>query len=129
MLSSPVYSCTLCHIYIQQILAGTKTYEGRIFRGPFARYKVGTKVRWFAGSKSHVVTVITDVQKFSTLEEMIKTIGYQKLLPEVASEEEAVRIYRAIPHYQERVLLHGAVAFGLQVIPDPQPRVKRERSE
>ena len=125
----PIFACTLRDVYVKQILSGEKTYEGRIFSGPFARYKLGTKVRWFAGSKSCVVTEVTDLQRFRSFEEMIEKIGYSKLLPQASSVHEAVTTYLSIPRYRERALQYGVVAFGVKVIPDVPRKLKRERSE
>ncbi len=125
--SQPLFACTLRDLYVQQIRSGKKTYEGRIFSGPFVRYQLGTKVRWFAGSKSHVVTEITDIQKFPSFEEMVEQIGYHQLLPEASSVQEAVKTYLAIPKYPERAAQHGVVAFGLKVISDIPFKKKKEK--
>lgn len=122
-------ACTLKDLYVQLIRSQKKTYEGRIFSGPFLRYKIGMRVRWFAGSKSNVVTKITDVRCFKTFQEMLENIEYRKFLPEVTSLEEAVRIYLSIPTYRERSEKYGVVALGLLVLPDIPSKLKRSRTE
>lgn len=126
---SPLYACTLKDVYVQQIRSGKKTYEGRIFSGPFVRYKAGMRVRWFAGNKSNVVTEITDVQRFDTFRKMLEDIGYKKFLPGASSLETAITAYHAIPKYQERVMEHGAIALGLLVLPDIPPKSKKRKIE
>ncbi len=111
-----LHTSTLGRQYIQQIQAGTKTYEGRINSGPFLAYRVGDTANWFAGDQQ-VETKITDKRVFRTFREMLTSVGYRNMLPTARSLDEAVAEYDRIPSYTERAQRSGVVAFGLEVLP------------
>ena len=125
------FSCSLKREYIEQILSGKKTFEGRVLIQMFAAYQPGAQVRWFAGG-IEVWTKIVSVRKFASFEEMVKGVGYKKLLPFSPSEEHAIGEYHRIPGYSDKVKRFGAVAFEVEVIKpgaDTETMRKRERSE
>jgi ASC-1-like (ASCH) protein/ribosomal protein S18 acetylase RimI-like enzyme len=115
---SRLFQCTLGKQYIQQIRSGAKTYEGRIYSGPFRNYRIGDRVTWFAGQDS-VTTEITDLKVYKTFEEMLKAVGFKKMLPLVAEFELAAAAYHNIPSYTDRARQSGVVALGVKVIADP----------
>ena len=113
------HSSTLGRQYIQQIQAGTKTYEGRINSGPFIPYQVGDKANWFAGDLQ-IETRITSKKVFNSFREMLTDIGYKNMLPTARSLDDAVNEYNKIPSYAERAQRSGVVAFGLELLPRSQ---------
>jgi ASC-1-like (ASCH) protein len=112
------FGCTLKGEYVRQIQSGAKTFEGRIYSGPFRNYKVGDRVNWFAGQELRVLTEITDIKVFRTFEEMLTSVGFKKMLPYVSTFEAAVAAYNAIPGYREKAQTSGVVAFGVRPISD-----------
>lgn len=120
--------CPLRREYVEQIRSGEKTYEGRVRTAAFRSYKAGMSVCWFAGPVE-VLTRIVSINHFYNFEQMIRTIGYKKLLPRVRSEMEAINAYYQIPGYAEKVQRSGAVAFELEVIqPGMQDKSSKKRS-
>lgn len=112
------FGCTLKAEYVRQIQSGAKTFEGRIYAGPFRGYRVGDKVNWFAGQELRVLTEITEIRVFNTFEEMLTAVGFKKMLPLVPSFEAAVQAYKNIPGYLEKSRASGVVAFGVKPIVD-----------
>lgn len=112
------HECTLKNPYVGFIASGRKTFEGRINTGFFKNYRVGDLVTW----KSHTVSVTTEIterREFSPaggFSEMLKNVGYQKLVPETQSYEQALAVYNGIPGYKDKVAKFGALAFALSVI-------------
>ncbi len=130
-LPTHIESCTLKREYIEQIRSGAKTVEGRVNTPLFQRYKEGMLVRWY-GSDSEVLTRIVSIKRYPSFEEMLKGVGFKRLLPLVSSESQAASEYHKIPTYSDKVKRFGAVAFEVEVVL-PQSGLetsrKRDRSE
>lgn len=113
--------------HIQDILAGTKTIEGRLNKGKFAKYQPGDAVNLredVYDSSGEVVKHIpnrlkVEVQKvevFDSFEELFKSIDYRKLLPRAASRQDALATYEHFYSKTEQAQ-HGVLAIYIQVIP------------
>lgn len=116
--NTKTFGCTLKGEYVRQIQSGAKSFEGRVFSGPFRNYKVGDRVNWFAGQELRVLTEITEVRVFGTFEQMLRSVGFKKMLPNVSTLEAAVAAYQAIPGYSDKARTFGVVAFGVKPISD-----------
>ncbi len=113
------HECTLRKEYIDLILSGRKTAEGRVDTAYFRDYLPGDTVTWSAGSWSSATTKITSRIHYPSFDAMLKGAGYQTLVPNVRSHGEALSIYNSIPGYAEKVYKFGAIAFGLQLVQEP----------
>jgi ASC-1-like (ASCH) protein/GNAT superfamily N-acetyltransferase len=123
--ASDYQSISLKYVYARQIIGRTKSIEGRIFTGVFARLRVGSRVRFFSDS-NEVYCMITEIKAFQTFKKMLETVGYKKCLPESVSLEAAVQEYARIPGYPEKERVHGVVALELFVEPNPNEAFERE---
>ena len=104
--------------YLQQIISGEKTTEGRINSGPFKNVQEGDKIKFFNDSGRYISALceICGVKKYTGFQEMLVGEGYQTMVPDARSLNEAVGIYNGIPTYPERAREKGVVALKLKVI-------------
>lgn len=61
------------------------------------------EIKFFAG----------DVRKYNSIEEMLQYENLQKILPDVKSREDAIKVYNSFPGYKERIKKYGIVAIDL----------------
>ena len=113
------HECNLRKEYVDLILSGRKTAEGRVDTAYFKDYLPGDTVTWSAGSWASATTKITSRIRYPSFDAMLKGAGYQALVPNVRSHGEALSIYNSIPGYAEKVSRCGAIAFGLQLVQEP----------
>ncbi len=104
--------------YLQQIISGEKTAEGRINSGPFKNVQQGDKIIFFNDGDRYISALceILEVQKYPGFQEMLEGEGYQTMIPDAHSLREAVDVYNRIPTYPERARENGVVALKLKVI-------------
>lgn len=104
--------------YIEMIQEGTKTVEGRINSGRFRRVSPEDRIRFFDRNQPDfgVLCEITGIRKYPDFRSMLMSEGFQQMIPDVSTLEEAVNVYNAIPSYRERVRKSGVLALRLKVI-------------
>ena len=107
-----LHNCSLRNQYVHSMLNGEKTWEGRCNSSFFKDYKVGDTAIW-KGNNIQAKTKITQRREYKSFESMLQDIGYKNLVPEAKSFKDAVRIYKSIPHYEERARSAGVVAFQI----------------
>lgn len=91
------------------IKGGIKTIEGRIDKGEFVK---GMEVT-FWNREEEFVCIVTEVEKYSSFEEMLYKESLHKVLPGVLTVEEGVKIYRR--YYSEEEEKRGVVSVRLVV--------------
>lgn len=99
--------------YLHLIMNGSKTVEGRINSGMFARMKEGENVQFFCGDEK-VLCQITALKRYSSFAEMLEIEGVQRCLPDVRTLAEGIRIYDSIPSFTQRARESGVVAIHLR---------------
>jgi ASC-1-like (ASCH) protein len=106
---------TLKKIYIEQIRAGQKTVEGRIFERSVKKIRVGDHVRfyYYSNSKDDVTCQVVKISRYTTFRLMLEDKGYEKCIPKASSLEAAAKQYAAIPNYTEKEKKFGVVALEL----------------
>jgi ASC-1-like (ASCH) protein len=110
----PPLRMTLKPIYLRMIARGEKTWEGRLYRGAFARVRVGEEIVFFAHSGEEVRVRVEELKVSGTFDEMVGSVGFRALVPNARSNEDAVQIYRSIYQLQDRGC--GCVAMRLKVL-------------
>ncbi len=91
--------------HIEDIKAGLKTVEGRLFRDKFAKYRVGDQIhlredvydmngKLLREIPDQVRVEITKLEQFPTFKRMLDQVGFKKFLPRAKSLEEAVNEYK-----------------------------------
>lgn len=72
---------------------GKKTVEGRKNLPKFNFWQKGDYLIFQCGHEEFL-TRIVDIRQYKTLQEYLKTEGFQRVLPGVQSFDEAIRIYQ-----------------------------------
>jgi ASC-1-like (ASCH) protein len=93
---------------------GTKTWEGRLNKGRFSYFDVGTRLKVILEgnpSKYHYLEIV-EIRLFDTFEDALMDIGIEQVLPGIDSYEEGVRIYEQF-YPMEDQQRYGVVMFRL----------------
>ena len=111
--------------YLNDIISGKKTVEGRLARGKFLNFKVGDFIKLrediyeddveVATIPNRLTTKITAIECFSTFYEMLSKIGYKNLLPRASSLEEAVAQYHKYYPLSEESKF-GVIAIYFKIV-------------
>lgn len=112
----PIFkSAPLKKIYIHQIRGGSKTIEGRINKGLFAKVKEGDHIRfyYYQNAKDDVVCQIIKKYSYVSFKEMLAHEKISACIPGITHKEKALELYHAIPGYQEKAARFGVVALHL----------------
>jgi ASC-1-like (ASCH) protein len=88
--------------YFRQIKSGTKTWELRPCRNKWADM-VPRQTIFFTNieTKETMLTRIDVIRDYSSFEEAVSAVGYQYLMPDLRSDEEAISAYRSIGDYRD----------------------------
>lgn len=112
---------TLRKVYVNMIQRGTKTIEGRINIGAFARMSAGQTIRFFyqQNVNDDVRCEITRINRYSSFAEMLQKEGVAPCLPDIAERggdilARGIALYSSIPGYEERAKQFGVVALHLR---------------
>lgn len=131
----PVQHCaTLMPKYLQLIASGRKTVEGRVRAGMWLNVHPGDTIHFTLNAEASQATQVVpspgesggriqdpesvtvqvrSAHNYETFEEMLRAEGIEACLPGVASLAEGVELYRSIPTYRERELIHQVVALRI----------------
>ena len=101
--------------YLEAIQEGTKTVEGRIYRGRYTKVAPGDKVCFLSGSIKVLCRVLS-VNKYSKFEQMLEKEGVNRCLPGIYNTKEGIRIYYSFGNYKELEKQYGVVAFKIKKI-------------
>lgn len=89
-------------VYFQCIKTGVKRFEGRRVSKKISNLKAGDAVLIVNQTTGETLQkVVRNIFFFSSIEDMVKEIGFLKLIPTVENEAEAVAIYYTFPGYLE----------------------------
>lgn len=116
--SVPFQEYTLQRKYIDLILSGEKTVEGRINSGGFARVRVGERIKFFdkRNQNSSVICEVTGIGRYRSFREMLIHEGVTNMIPDAESLEEAESIYNRISSYSQRAKQNGVLALRIKVV-------------
>ena len=104
---------TIQQKYLQLILSGAKTVEGRIDAGMFANVRGGSKMLLFWGGTAAMCDVV-EVTRHRSFGEMLEHHGFKACIPDARTLQEAVAIYNRIPGYRERAEKSGVLGIVLR---------------
>jgi len=95
--------------YLNYIIEGKKTLEGRIGYGNIRRFKVGDYVYLNGKYKAQIV----GIRKYSTFAEALSEENYKLLIPDANSIEEAIGVYNKLyPLWKQKTL--GVYIFEIK---------------
>ena len=112
---------------LDDIIAGHKTIEGRLNRGKFAEYRVSDIVSLRRdyrdeagvlrdGAPDVVRVEIVAIRHYKTFLDMVRTEGYQKVIPSAGSAEEAAAEYDKYYTTADQAA-HGVLAIEVRLLP------------
>lgn len=93
--------------WFSKIRSGVKTVEGRKYSTKYLNLKCGDLLEFYCDNESFLTEVV-ELKVYKTLEEYLETEGFQNVLPDVNSFEEAVKVYL---QYNSRDELRRAGGF------------------
>ena len=100
--------------WFNKIVDGTKTCEGRLYRGNFRRLIVGDIITWKSGGRE-VNTRVVALRRYNNFFNMLINEGIIHTLPGKKNMREALNIYHNI--YEEHdIKQYGVLAIILEKI-------------
>ena len=106
------------------IKSGKKTVEGRKNNEKYQEYKVGDYINFYCDKqrgcrkKEYLLTKITKINKYKTVEEYLRTETLKKALPCVKTIKEGVKLYNLFSSQSERNALrkkYGHSFLGIHI--------------
>lgn len=111
--------------YLEAILDGKKTIEGRLGKPKFIKLRVGDQLSlrediWEDGKiirsvPGQATIKITQILYFETLEEMLGSIDFTAAMPDAANRQEALAKYRKF-YSPEEEYEHGIMAISFKLV-------------
>lgn len=106
----------LKQVYLEFMLDGRKTVEGRINTGIPARVRVNDHMLFFANDTCCLVK-ITDKRSFPTFRQMLQHSGIKTCLPDFNGNLDAAeRLYRSFPGYAEKEAKFGVLGLTVELV-------------
>ena len=100
--------------YLNAIILGTKTVEGRLAKPEYLALKPKDRICFTDTTGKCYEAEVLKVRKFSDFKSMIETSTLQACLPGVTSIQQGVDIYRSFPGYKESEKTLGVVAIHIK---------------
>lgn len=111
---------------LDHIIAGRKTIEGRLDRDKFSHYRVGdiinirrdirnTQGELCDGETNAAQVEIIAIRNYPDFREMVKAEGYEHVIPDAVSYEEAAQEYDRYYSAEDQAN-HGVLAIEVRVI-------------
>lgn len=100
--------------WFSKIKSGVKRIEGRKYSPKYSGLKTGELLEFYCNTQNFIAEVI-EVKSYKTLEEYLKTEGYQYALPGVNSFQEAVEVYLQYNSREELNKADGFLAIHIKV--------------
>lgn len=108
-------TCSIQRKYLHFIMNGSKSIEGRINSGIFAKLRVGEHIKFFCGNES-VISEITALKPYDSFADMLEKEGVERCLPDIKSLKAAIDVYNNIPRYAQKADQFGVLAIHLKKI-------------
>jgi ASC-1-like (ASCH) protein len=106
-------SMNLDTIYFDMIKQRKKLYETRVYDEKRQQIKLKDIIKFTdRGSNRTFVAMITELSYFTNFKDAIETVGLKKIMPNVRSVQDAVKIYENFPH-STGTFKTGAKKYGV----------------
>lgn len=89
---------------------GKKTIETRAATDKYRKIKVGDILVFICGNE-RLEKGVEKTSYFKSVDEMVKSIDFKKVMPFVDSIKEVKKIYFSFPNYEEKINRVGLAAF------------------
>ena len=104
--------------YFNQIKNGIKTAEGRINKPKFAKLKSGDMIIFSPNSNpsEQLQARVVNISIYNNFNEMLKNgDNLKKLLPDVETVEDGVKIYESFGDYKTAQFEYGVISIEFKV--------------
>lgn len=91
---------------------GAKTVETRAATVKFKDLKSGDQLIMICG-KDKIDKTVKKSKIFKSVDELLTSIDFKKIMPAASSAEEAKQVYDSFPGYQEKIAKFGIIALEL----------------
>jgi ASC-1-like (ASCH) protein len=101
--------------FIDHILAGEKTVEGRVYERMFVNMRVGDEIEFFVYTRGsrRARCLITAAKVYLDFRAMLEAEGVRVCLPSAPSLDAAVEAYHKFNNFQAKAAKSGVVALRL----------------
>jgi ASC-1-like (ASCH) protein len=99
--------------YLTQMIDGTKTVEGRLYKGDFTKLTVGSYII-FTDDIRNIKVVVTGLKKYNNLKDFLEE-NLNHTLPKVKTIDEGLKVYRLI-YTEEEEKLYEVIAISFNKI-------------
>ena len=111
---SSVHTMKINKHWFDLIITEDKEYEIRLFDFKRELIKVGEFIEFICNETSRTAfLVVIEITKYDTFKQALENTDLTKVLPGVASIEEAIEIYYDIPGYKEGEEIFGVIVFKI----------------
>lgn len=111
---------------LDEIIAGQKTIEGRLNRDKFAKYERGDRISLrrdyrdeqgvlYDGEPDAALVEIVAIRHYPDFISMVRSEGYQLVIPDARSAEEAASLYDAY-YSKDDQTKYGVLAIEVRVV-------------
>jgi len=115
--------------YLDYIIDGTKTVDGRVNLPDFTAMKIGDLICFIDNERNLAICTVISVGRYNSFNKMLVSEGVVKMLPQIDPDTNSsvemvvkgVEIYRSFPGYEEGVKVYGAIAFDINYKGDELP--------
>jgi len=111
--------------HFDNVLNGKKIYETRVNDEKRQLIKLGDMIEFThqTENRQSYSIVVIGIDYFNSFKDAIRTSGIKKVLPNVSTVEEGVKLYEAFPHktgtFKDGAKKYGVVRFHLYVNNNP----------
>jgi len=106
------FTITIKQPWFNLIKSGSKTIEGRLNSGLFAKLQVGNIITWLNQNMKCKVKIIS-IKKYDSFRMMLEKEGLDKVLPTIDNIDDGVKLYRQYYSIEKEKV--GVVAIKMKV--------------
>jgi len=100
--------------WLDWIIAGTKTYEGRLYKDDWVTMKVGDKIHFHSEDRD-AICVITDLRRYQDFAHSFINLRNQLVPIANITTDAVVKLYSQY-YNEENIKKYGVVAVGVKLI-------------
>ena len=91
----------------------SKTIETRAATPKHRKIKSGDVLIFVCG-KERLRRKVKKVRYFKSINSMVKSVNYKKIMPSLKSPKEMIAVYHSYSHYKEKIKKYGLVAWDIK---------------
>ena len=97
----------------EAIKQGIKTIETRAATDKYRKIKIGDILIFVCG-KEKLKKEVQQINYFGSIESMVNTIDFKKIMPSINSIKEMKKIYYSFPEYHDKIKRFGIITMKLK---------------